>query len=66
MSVYWSTNHEDGDWGFKARITRIGWSKFNMSWIKRLSLFGGNWKSPIFEISIGINDHIHNSTKLPC
>ena len=35
----------------------------NMSWIKRLSLFGGNWKSPIFEISIGINDHIHKDHK---
>ena len=31
----------------------------NMSWIKRLSLFGGNWKSPIFENSIVINDHTH-------
>ena len=27
-----------------------------MSWIRRLSLFGGNWKSPILENSIGIND----------
>ena len=34
-----------------------------MSWIKRLSLFGGNWKSPIFEISIGMNDHIHKDHK---
>ena len=34
-----------------------------MSWIKRLSLFGGNWKSSIFEISIGINDHIHKDNK---
>ena len=34
-----------------------------MSWTKRLSLFGGNWKSPISEISIGINDHIHKDHK---
>ena len=30
---------------------------------KKLSLFGGNWKSPIFEISIGINDHTHKDHK---
>ena len=30
---------------------------------KKLSLFGGNWKSPIFEISIGINDYTHKNSK---
>ena len=34
-----------------------------MSWIKKLALFGGNSKSPIFEISIGINDHTHKDHK---
>ena len=24
MSVFWHSNHELGDWGFRARITRIG------------------------------------------
>ena len=31
--------------------------------IKRISLFGDNWKSPIFKIHIGINDHIHRDHK---
>ena len=25
MSIYWYTNHYDVAYGFKARITRIGW-----------------------------------------
>ena len=36
---------------------------FNMNWMKKLSLFGGNWKSQIFKISIGINDHTHKDPK---
>ena len=35
----------------------------NMSWMKKLSLFGGNWKSLIFRISIGINDYTHKDPK---
>ena len=31
--------------------------------MKKLSLFGGNWKSPIFKISIGINDYTHKNSK---
>ena len=34
-----------------------------MNWMKKLSLFGGNWKSQIFKISIGINDHTHKDPK---
>ena len=36
---------------------------FNMNWTKKLSLFGGNWKFPIFKISIGINDYTHKNSK---
>ena len=36
---------------------------FNINWMKKLSLFGGNWKSQIFKISIGINDHTHKDPK---
>ena len=36
---------------------------FNMNWTKKLSLFGGNWKSLIFKISIGINDYTHKNSK---
>ena len=35
----------------------------NMNWMKKLSLFGGNWKSQIFKISIGINYHTHKDPK---
>ena len=45
-------------WGFIDNFLLL-----NMSWIKRLSLFGGNWKSPIFEISIGNHNHIHKDHK---
>ena len=31
--------------------------------MKKLSLFGGNWKLLIFKISIGINDHTHKDPK---
>ena len=31
--------------------------------MKKLSLFGGNLKSLIFKISIGINDHTHKDHK---
>ena len=34
-----------------------------MNWTKKLSLFGGNWKSMIFKISIGINDYTHKNSK---
>ena len=36
---------------------------FNRYWIKRLSLFGGKWKSQISQIDIGINDYIHKDHK---
>ena len=36
---------------------------FNMNWTKKLSLFGGNWKSLIFKITIGINDYTHKNSK---
>ena len=36
---------------------------FNMNWTKKISLFGGNWKSLIFKISIGINDYTHKNSK---
>ena len=36
---------------------------FNTSWMKKLSLFGGNWKLLIFKICIGINDHTHKDPK---
>ena len=42
--------------------TRGGW-QVNMNWTKKLSLFGGNWKSLIFKISIGINDYTHKNSK---
>ena len=35
----------------------------NRYWIKRLSLFGGKWKSQISQIDIGINDYIHKDHK---
>ena len=35
----------------------------NTSWMKKLSLFGGNWKLLIFKICIGINDHTHKDPK---
>ena len=38
-------------------------SLLNRYWIKRLSLFGGNWKSQISQIDIGINDYIHKDHK---
>ena len=39
------------------------WFLINRYWIKRLSLFGGKWKSLIFKISIGTNDYIHRDYK---
>ena len=38
-------------------------SSVNMNWTIKLSLFGGNWKSLIFKISIGINDYTHKDPK---
>ena len=36
---------------------------FNTNWMKKLSLFGSNWKLLIFKISTGINDHTHKDPK---
>ena len=41
----------------------MGDESLNISWMKKLSLFGGNWKSLIFRISIGINDYTHKNPK---
>ena len=50
---------------FKGQIISIilGLMLFNRYWIKRLSLFGGKWKSQMFQIGIGINDYIHKDHK---
>ena len=37
--------------------------QLNRYWIKRLSLFGGKWKSQMSQIGIGINDYIHKDHK---
>ena len=37
--------------------------RINRYWLKRLSLFGGKWKSQISQIDIGINDCIHKDHK---
>ena len=43
--------------------TELGHNFFNMNWMKKLSLFGSNWKLLIFKISTGINDHTHKDPK---
>ena len=48
--------------GFQVRAVRLFFI-INMNWMKKLSLFGGNWKSRIFKISIGINYHTHKDPK---
>ena len=54
-----SLQYDEITWIFKSDLTLLTSNRKghrDKLVAKKLSLFGGNWKSPIFEISIGIND----------
>ena len=71
LGIYWLILSENSCGKMKRSLMFTHWLNLlyaivcyiNMNWTKKLSLFGGNWKSLIFKISIGMNDYTHKNSK---